>query len=119
MPIFLGTLLLGLTLLCFNNTLPGTLPALFPVGARYGSLAIGYNLSVSLFGGTTPLIALSLVAAAGSELMHAIPLLAAGVIGAISVYYTREKAGKPMSGSPPSAASQTEARELAEDQNNS
>jgi MFS transporter, MHS family, proline/betaine transporter len=48
--------------------------------------------------------------------MPAIPLLAAGVIGAISVYYTREKAGKPMPGSSPSAASQTEARQLAKDQ---
>jgi MFS transporter, MHS family, proline/betaine transporter len=114
--VFLGTLLLALTLLCFNSTLPGTLPALFPIGARYGSLAIGYNVSVSVFGGTTPLIASSLVAATGSKLMPAIPLLAAGVVGAISVYYTREKAGKPMPGSPPSAASQTEARELAKDQ---
>jgi MFS transporter, MHS family, proline/betaine transporter len=54
--VFLGSLLLGLTLLCFNSTLPGTLPALFPIGVRYGSLAIGYNVSVSVFGGTTPLI---------------------------------------------------------------
>lgn len=116
--VFLGTLLLGPTLLCFNSTLPGTLPALFPVGARYGSLAIGYNVSVSLFGGTTPLIAASLVAATGSKLMPAIPLIAAGIIGAISVYYTREIAGKPMPGSPPSAANEAEAREMAEDRDN-
>ena len=114
--VFLGSLLLGLTLLCFNSTLPGTLPALFPIGVRYGSLAIGYNVSVSVFGGTTPLIASSLVAATGSKLMPAIPLLAAGVIGAISVYYLREKAGKPMPDSSPSAASRAEARQLAKDQ---
>src|SRR5947209_2923421 len=88
--VFLGTLLLGLTLLCFNSTLPGTLPALFPIGVRYGSLAIGYNVPVSVFGATPPLIASSLVAATGSKLMPAIPLLAAGVLGAISVYYLRE-----------------------------
>jgi MFS transporter, MHS family, proline/betaine transporter len=115
--VFLGALLVGLMLLCFNSTLPGALPALFPIGVRYGSLAIGYNVAVSVFGGTTPLIASSLVAATGSKLMPAIPLVAAGIIGAIAVYYTRETAGKPMPGSPPSAASQTEARELAKDQN--
>jgi MHS family proline/betaine transporter-like MFS transporter len=115
--IFLGALLIGLMLLCFNSTLPGTLPALFPMGVRYGSLAIGYNIAVSVFGGTTPLIASSLVAATGSKLMPAIPLVVAGIIGAIAVYYTRETAGKPMPGSPPSAASQTEARELAKGQN--
>jgi MHS family proline/betaine transporter-like MFS transporter len=114
---FLGALLVGLMLLCFNSTLPGTLPALFPIGVRYGSLAIGYNVAVSVFGGTTPLIASSLVAATGSKLMPAIPLVAAGIIGAIAVYYTRETASKPMPGSPPSATSQTEARELAKDPN--
>ena len=57
------------------------------------------------------LIASSLVAATGSKLMPAIPLVAAGIIGAIAVYYTRETAGKPMPGSPPSAASQTEAHD--------
>lgn len=115
--VFLGALLLGLTLLCFNSTLPGTLPALFPLSTRYGSLAIGYNVSVSVFGGTTPLIASSLVASTGNKLTPAIPLLAAGIIGVIAVYYTSEKAGKPMPGSPPTAAGETEARKLAEDHN--
>nr|MBA2814049.1 Proline porter II [Candidatus Pantoea persica] len=36
--------------------MPATLPALFVTDIRYSALEIGFNLSVSLFGGTTPLI---------------------------------------------------------------
>lgn len=113
--VFLGAMLIGLMLLCFNSTLPSTLPALFPVGARYGSLAVGFNVSVSLFGGTSPLIASALVAGTGSTLAPAFLLVAAGLVGLVSVYFTGEKAGKPMPGSSPTAASHAEARALAED----
>jgi MHS family proline/betaine transporter-like MFS transporter len=111
--VFLGTLLLGLMLVCFNSTLPGTLPALFHTRTRYGSLAIGFNLSVSLFGGTTPLIATSLVTATGNRLAPAALLVVAGLVGAGSVIALREQAGRPMPGSPPTAASHEEAREMA------
>ncbi|OBK88635.1 hypothetical protein A5649_15485 [Mycolicibacter heraklionensis] len=33
-----GVLLIGLMLLCFDATLPATLPALFPAPVRYGAL---------------------------------------------------------------------------------
>ncbi|KMS65993.1 MFS transporter [Prauserella rugosa] len=112
---FAGTLLIGLTLLCFNSTLPSTLPALFPVDVRYGTLAIAYNVATSVFGGTTPLIASSLVAGTGNPIVPAFLLIAAGIIGAISVVFTREKARRPLPGSPPSAANEEEARQLAEE----
>ncbi|MFC7510769.1 hypothetical protein ACFQV4_06750 [Streptomyces thermocarboxydus] len=44
---------LGLLLVCFTAAMPSALPALFPTRVRYGSLSIGFNVSVSLFGGTT------------------------------------------------------------------
>src|SRR5690606_10748419 len=112
---FAGTLLIGLTLLCFNSTLPSTLPALFPVDVRYGTLTIAYNVATSVFGGTTPLIASSLVAGTGNPIVPAFLLIAAGIIGAISVVFTREKARRPLPGSPPSAANEEEARQLAEE----
>ena len=110
---FLGALLIGLMLLCFNSTLPGTLPALFPVGTRYGSLAIGYNLAVSVFGGTTPLIAQALVTGSGSPVLPGILLVVAGIVGAVSVYAMRERAGRPMPGAPPTAADPDEARRMS------
>lgn len=112
---FAGALLVGLMLLCFNSTLPGTLPALFPVRTRYGTLAIGYNVAVSVFGGTTPLIAQALVSGTGSTVVPGVVLVVAGLVGAVSVYALRERAGRPMPGSPPTAADEDEARRMRHD----
>lgn len=107
-----GVLLIGLTLACFNSTLPSTLPALFGLAFRYGSLAIAFNVSVSLFGGTTPLVAAALVSITGSNLAPALLLILAGVIGIVSVYFSQETARRPLPDSEPSAASEAEAREV-------
>ncbi|MCW2640293.1 MAG: ral substrate transporter, partial [Dactylosporangium sp.] len=48
---------------------------------RAGALSISYNISVSLFGGTTPLIATALVDATHNPLAPAFLLTAAGLIG--------------------------------------
>lgn len=54
--IFLGLMLLGVALVCFTSSMPSTLPALFYTPVRYSALSIAFNVSVSLFGGTTPLV---------------------------------------------------------------
>ncbi len=110
---FFGVLLVGLMLLCFNSTEPSTLPALFPTHIRYGALAIGFNVSVSAFGGTTPLVAEALVSGTGNNLMPAYYLMLAGAVGVATVVFLREPAGKPLPGSAPAAASEQEADELA------
>jgi MFS transporter, MHS family, proline/betaine transporter len=113
--IFPGVLLIGLMLLCFSSTIPSTLPALFPTSIRYGSLAIGFNNTVAMIGGTTPLIAESLVSATGSKLMPAILLVAAGGIGAVAIFLTQESAGRPLPGESPTAANKIKARERSVD----
>jgi MHS family proline/betaine transporter-like MFS transporter len=50
-------------LLCFSGTGPATLPALFPTKIRAGALSVAFNISVSLFGATTPLVTAALVTA--------------------------------------------------------
>jgi len=60
LPVFAGLMILGTLLSCFTGVMPSALPALFPTRIRYGALAIGFNISVSLFGGTTPLMAAAL-----------------------------------------------------------
>lgn len=110
--IFFGTLPEGLMLVCFMATIPSTLPALFPTNARLGATSIGFNIAVSAFGGTTPLIAAALVETTGNLLMPGYILIAAGIIGAISVYYIRESAGRPMPGSGPNVTSEAEAQKL-------
>ncbi|HAJ51512.1 MAG TPA: MFS transporter, partial [Corynebacterium variabile] len=51
--VFLGMLIMGLSLICFSSIMPSTLPSLFPTVVRAGALAIAFNVSISLFGGTT------------------------------------------------------------------
>ncbi|MCB5909482.1 glycine betaine/L-proline transporter ProP [Streptomyces pinistramenti] len=107
-----GCLILGLLLVCFAGTSASTLPALFPTRLRYGALSISFNISVSLFGGTTPLIASALVQATGSHMVPAYYLMAAGVIGFVASFFLHETAGKPLRGSGPMVESEEQAQRL-------
>ena len=98
----LGMGALGLLLVCFTAAMPSALPALFPTRVRYGSLSIGFNVSVSLFGGTTPLVVTALIGATGNMMMPAYYMMAAAVIGGTAVWFMSESAGRPLPGSPPS-----------------
>ena len=113
--ILIGCMLMGLTLVCFSSTEPATLPALFPTDVRAGALSVAFNISVSLFGGTTPLVAAALVTATHNLLMPGFYLMAAGLIGAVAVMFTPETARRPLPGSPPVAADEREARERVGD----
>ncbi|MDT5084145.1 MAG: transporter, family, proline/betaine transporter [Mycobacterium sp.] len=113
--IFIGVLLIGLMELCFDSTSPSALPALFPTEVRYGALAIAYNISISAVGGTTPLIAQALVSGTGNAMVPAYMLIFAGLVGAVTLLFTPEMAGKRLPGSGPSVETEQEARELAAD----
>ncbi|MDV8004895.1 MFS transporter [Rhodococcus sp. IEGM 1318] len=110
--VFLGLAILGGLLLLFVGVFPSVLPALFPTGIRYGGLAIGYNLAVSIFGGTTPLVLTALESATGSNLVAPMYMMIAAVIGGIAVLLIPETARKPLDGSPPSVATDEEARRI-------
>ncbi|MEV6792984.1 glycine betaine/L-proline transporter ProP [Streptomyces sp. NPDC051320] len=105
-----GCGILGLLLVCFAGTSASTLPALFPTRLRYGALSIAFNVSVSLFGGTTPLFASGLVEASGNKMVPAYYLMVAGVIGLISTLFLHETAGKPLRGSGPMVETPAQAR---------
>ncbi|MFF7485191.1 MFS transporter [Streptomyces luteogriseus] len=100
----LGMGALGMLLVCFTASMPSALPALFPTKVRYGSLSIGFNVSVSLFGGTTPLVVTALIGATGNMMMPAYYMMAAAVIGGFAVWRMAESAGRPLPGSAPSVA---------------
>lgn len=104
-----GMLMLGLSLVCLLGTMSAALPAMFPTAVRYGSLSVGYNLSASLFGGTTPLVITALIGVTGSEMMPAYYAMAAALVGVIAVACMKETAQQPLEGSPPSVQSHEEA----------
>jgi MHS family proline/betaine transporter-like MFS transporter len=110
--IFAGLMGLGVALTCFTSTMPSTLPALFYTPVRYSALSIAFNVSVSLFGGTTPLVTAWLVERTGDPLVPAYYLMGAAVIGVITMLFVRETAGLPLRGSPPAVADYGEAKEL-------
>jgi MFS family permease len=110
---FLGVLIIGLMLLCLNSIEPSTLPALFPANVRYGGVSIGYNIAVSAFGGTIPLVAQTLISATGNAMIPAYMLMFAGVAGATTLIFTPEVAGRTLPESGPTVESSEQARELA------
>jgi MHS family proline/betaine transporter-like MFS transporter len=110
--VFGGLMVLGLLLVCLLSIVASTLPALFPTAIRYGGLAIAYNVSTALFGGTAPLLATWLVGSTGDHYMPAFYLMVAAVVGFIAIWYSDESARQPLEGSPPAAESRAEAREI-------
>lgn len=100
--VFFGLFILGIMLAAFQGALPAALPSLFFTKVRYGSLAITYNVSTSLFGGTTPLIFASLVSLTGNNMMPAYYLMFVCFIGLVIVFFfVKETAGRSLRGSAP------------------
>ena len=110
--VLLGLLALGAALACFTSSMPSTLPALFYTPVRYSALSIAFNVSVSLFGGTTPLVAAWLVERTGDPLVPAYGLMVAAGIGLLTMLFVRETANLPLRGSPPAVSTAQEARDL-------
>ncbi len=94
----LGLFLLGICMVCFLGTIPATLPALFPTPVRYGAFAISYNVSVSLFGGTTPLLVEFLTTETGNLYVPALYVMAAMAIAVVPILRSPETARRPLPG---------------------
>lgn len=107
--IIIGIFILGFFLSTYEATMPGSLPTMFYTHIRYRTLAVTFNVSVSLFGGTTPLIASSLVAKTGDPLSPAYYLAAISVVGIIVISLLHvSTAGKSLKGSYPNVQNDKE-----------
>ncbi|GAA4889274.1 MFS transporter [Actinomycetospora straminea] len=100
-----GLLLIGACLVCFAAVAPSTLPALFPTLVRYGGLALTFNVSVSLVAGTAPTVIAAATTATGNLDWPGYYLVAAGVVGVVSVLFLTESAGRPLAGAAPLTSS--------------
>jgi MHS family proline/betaine transporter-like MFS transporter len=94
--LLIGFLVVALLLACILAVIGSTFPAMFPTRVRYGSFAIGYNVSTSLFGGTAGLVIESLITATGSTDIPAYYLMGAGVIGLVPIVLIPETAKVPI-----------------------
>ena len=74
--------------------LGGVMVEILPAGVRCSASAIGYNICLGLFGGTTPLVAAYLVERTSDDFAPAYYLMAAGVISLLFTFRLPETAHK-------------------------
>jgi MHS family proline/betaine transporter-like MFS transporter len=65
---------------------------LFTTAVRYGGFSLGYNLSVSMFGGTAPFLVTLLIAQTGITASPGFYIMAAALITFIVLINTKETA---------------------------
>jgi MHS family proline/betaine transporter-like MFS transporter len=95
-----GFAILALLLLLILAVIGSTFPAMFPTNTRYGSFAIGYNVSTSAFGGTAPFVISALITATGSDYVPAFYLILAALVALVPILRIPETAGVPLRGIP-------------------
>ena len=102
--------------LAIHNDPATATSAPIPASTRYGALAITYNVSASLFGGTTPLLVSWLINATDNRNMPAYYMIFAAVVGMIVVtYFVKDTSGKSLRGSPPAVEEKQEIKEVLEE----
>lgn len=112
----LAMLLLGIPTALYLAMLAPTLPAMFPTRARYSAMGFAFNVAVSLFGGTTPLIAQALIGWTGIQLMPALWIMLLSVLCLLALPALHETAGAALPGSYPTVEHEDEVAELVEGQ---
>ncbi|MCE9650255.1 MAG: MFS transporter [Parvibaculum sp.] len=70
----------ALLMSCFTGASPAFMVEAFPKYVRCSGLSIGYNLALTIFGGTVPMVAVFLIARSGDALSPALYLSAAAAI---------------------------------------
>ncbi|KAE8756703.1 MFS transporter [Paraburkholderia madseniana] len=96
MVIFGALMTLVLAQLMFEGAMPATLTSLFRAPVRYSGLAISYNVSVSLLGGTAPLINTWLIHRTGNPLIPAWYMIGGAVLGLVALKFVKDLTGKPL-----------------------
>ena len=109
----IGFAVLGLLYVPQLATISSTFPAMLPTHVRFAGLAIAYNVSTSLFGGTAPAASSWLITRTGDPMMPAYLMIAACVAGLVSLFFVIETAGASLRGTHLPGTPESEA-ELAE-----
>ena len=89
----IGFAVLGLLYVPQLATISATFPAMFPAHVRYCGMAIAYNVSTSMFGGTAPAANDWLIHQTGTNLVPAYYMMASCVVGMVALYWVTETVG--------------------------
>lgn len=112
--VFFGLMILAILLATFEGTMPSMLPSLFFTEVRYVALAVTFNISVSLFGGTTPLVMAWLIKVTGNPMVPAYYIMAACLIGIVTMIFVKDTTGKALRGSAPAVEEKHEIADILE-----
>ncbi|MFX1765736.1 MFS transporter [Paraburkholderia sp. A1RI-2L] len=94
----IGFSVLGLLYVPQLASISAMFPAMFPTQVRYAGMAIAYNVSTSIFGGTAPLVSEWLIARTGNVLVPAYYMMGACVVGALALIFVTETSGCSLRG---------------------
>jgi MFS transporter, MHS family, proline/betaine transporter len=94
--LIIGFALVAFLLVLMLAVIGSTFPAMFPTRVRYGSFAIGYNVSTALFGGTCGVVVQALITATGNNDWPAYYLIFAGLVALIPIIRIPETAKVPI-----------------------
>src|SRR5262249_3453510 len=81
----------------FLAVVPVTMVEAFPAKVRCSAIAVGYNLSLGLIGGTSPMVATFLIQRTHNDLSPAYYLMAAAAAPLVTVLTLRETSRQPLS----------------------
>jgi MHS family proline/betaine transporter-like MFS transporter len=94
----LGQLGLALIVGLYGGTQPAILVEAAPLKVRCTAVALGYNISLGVFGGLTPLVASWLVARSGDEIAPGFLMMAAAAVAFLTVLRFPETYRSPFVG---------------------
>jgi MHS family proline/betaine transporter-like MFS transporter len=114
--LYLALFLVSLPSAFFLALTGAVMSELFPTASRFGSVGVTHNLSISIFGGTTPLVSQVLVEVTGNSYAPAFYVMFFSVVALLALPKMRESASRPLLGSVPVVSNHNEAAALAEGQ---
>ncbi len=77
---------------------PANLSEMFPRRVRVSAMSVGYNVSMAIFGGTTPMVAAWLLERTHDDLSFVWYLMACAAVSLVFTLMLREGSGKPLPG---------------------
>jgi MHS family proline/betaine transporter-like MFS transporter len=81
---------LGILLGLYFAPIPAVLVEIFPTSARYSAVSLAHNLSMTIFGGTLPIVALALIQYTGHHAAPAFYLLFAALGSLVGIYLFKQ-----------------------------
>ena len=94
--VMMGQIGFAILLAAYLSGIPATLTEMFPSRVRVSALSVGYNISLAIFGGTTPLVATWIIERSHDDLSIAWYLICGAAISFVFTVRLPETAHKPL-----------------------